>query len=433
MLNLDTTVTPTRPSDWAALVDAILRAEPQDEQTWLEWKSSLDLRSKTDLAAIAKCLIAMANRDPKDCQAVGGLGVMVIGVEPGAVHGVEPRDNAELEQALSPYIGPRLGWTPHWLTRDGKSVLILVVPPPQPGDEIHVIRNSGEKVTDGQVYVRKTARSVPATSADMDRLQQRLVASAATLDIRVEATPERDICPTTWDPEVAERVIEAERHRLIGPLPRTSSTYVALGVVTIGVIPEDRNEGSYRADVDTYLAAVRQDFPEIARGVSASHLPHVRFTAVNASGRNYSDLLVKVHVNGGVTAIDGPPKRPYRVLLPAAPRVWGSRSVLDGLARLETLAHTSFGDRFPRTGIVNGGSATLTFPVMDLRPFASQTLNDEIVLIFGPEEPTPLRATWTATATNVDAQASGSFGLDVAGESFDVGQDILKQLQRTQG
>ena len=432
MLNLDTTATPTRPSDWAALVDAILRAEPQDEQTWLEWKSSLDLRSKTDLAAIAKCLIAMANRDPKDCQAVGGLGLMVIGAESGAVHGVEPRDNAELEQALSPYIGPRLGWTPHWLTRDGKSVLILVVPPPQPGDEIHVIRNSGEKVTDGQVYVRKTARSVPATSADMERLQQRLVASAATLNIRVEATPECDICPTTWDPKVAERVIEAERHRLIGALSRARRNQ-GFRLVIGGAIPEDRDEGDYRADVEAYLAAVHEDFPEIARDVGAGLLPRVRFTAVNASDRNYANLLVKVHIAGGVTAISGPRETIYRDLLPDAPRVWGSRSFGDVMPGLRLPVNRSLDYMFPRTKIENGGSVVLTFPSGNLRPSESHVLDDEIVLIFGPSEPTPLQATWTATATNVDTQATGAFSLDVAGDSLDVGQVILKQLQQTQG
>jgi hypothetical protein len=33
-------------------LDAVYNAHPSDEQTWLEWKSTLDLRSKEQMATI---------------------------------------------------------------------------------------------------------------------------------------------------------------------------------------------------------------------------------------------------------------------------------------------------------------------------------------------------------------------------------------------
>ena len=64
MLDFDLARQPVRPHELAALVEAIENAHPSDEQDRLEWKSMLDLGSKAHLAAIAKCILALANRDP---------------------------------------------------------------------------------------------------------------------------------------------------------------------------------------------------------------------------------------------------------------------------------------------------------------------------------------------------------------------------------
>jgi hypothetical protein len=64
LLDFDLARQPVRPHELAALVEAIENAHPSDEQDWLEWKSMLDLGSKAHLAAIAKCILALANRDP---------------------------------------------------------------------------------------------------------------------------------------------------------------------------------------------------------------------------------------------------------------------------------------------------------------------------------------------------------------------------------
>lgn len=106
MLDFDLTRQPVRPHELAALVEAIENAHPSDEQDWLEWKSMLDLGSKAHLAAIAKCILALANRDPVTAgEVVDGFGYMVIGVEPSGAVGVAERDNADLDRDLQRLLG----------------------------------------------------------------------------------------------------------------------------------------------------------------------------------------------------------------------------------------------------------------------------------------------------------------------------------------
>jgi len=70
---MDINKEPRRISEWTAVLDAVYRADASDEQTWLEWKSTLNLRSKADMATIvAKAIIAMANRDPDKAAATVG-------------------------------------------------------------------------------------------------------------------------------------------------------------------------------------------------------------------------------------------------------------------------------------------------------------------------------------------------------------------------
>lgn len=152
VLDMDTTRKPQRIGDWAAVLDAVFRADGSDEQTWLEWKSTLDLRSREQMATVvAKAIIAMANRDPDQAAAtVGGVGILLIGLEPGAVHGIEPVDNADLDQLISPYVGADGPvWTPHWTQYRGRQVLIIEIAAPRWGDPIYCFHKEFPRVLDG--------------------------------------------------------------------------------------------------------------------------------------------------------------------------------------------------------------------------------------------------------------------------------------------
>ncbi|MFI6244096.1 RNA-binding domain-containing protein [Micromonospora sp. NPDC050795] len=124
---MDTTRRPVRPSEWLAVLDAVYNAEQSDEQTWLEWKSSLDLHSKEQMAKIvSKAIIAMANRDPNEAAlTVGGIGILLIGIDPGSVAGVDQVDNADLDQMIANYIGSDGPvWQPHWTQYQGMQILL---------------------------------------------------------------------------------------------------------------------------------------------------------------------------------------------------------------------------------------------------------------------------------------------------------------------
>ena len=98
MIDTDTTNKPVRGSDWNRLLEAILAADSKDELDWVEWKSTLDLSSKEVQAkSLAKHILAFANRDPQEARKhVEGVGLLVVGMEPGQVHGVVGIDNAVL-------------------------------------------------------------------------------------------------------------------------------------------------------------------------------------------------------------------------------------------------------------------------------------------------------------------------------------------------
>lgn len=78
----------------------------EQETNALEWKGSFDLTSKRDLTKIVKGILSFANRQPDEAsRAFGGCAYLLVGVEPGALAGVQPIDAARLESSLVPYIG----------------------------------------------------------------------------------------------------------------------------------------------------------------------------------------------------------------------------------------------------------------------------------------------------------------------------------------
>lgn len=422
------------------LLGAVYDASPSDEQHWLEWKSTLDLTSKEVVATIlSKAIIAFSNRDPAEsARVVGGIGILLVGLEPGAVHGVTPVDNADLDQKICSYIGvDGPVWIPHWFTYQGKDVLIIEVQPPQWGDPIHVFRKDFDKIRDGQVYVRKHARSEPAVHADIARLADRRARSHVSekLDIEVKAGYPQPLSRYIVADSDRDNYIKGERARLMRPLydEQTRKRRSALSRAVLGdtfaamtemqrsissmhsalTAPEDRTEEAYAAEVDAYLERLVAAWPEAIRSYAAGRIPAPVFSVVNHSSRNLRRLAIRLHVAGDADAqrYDKDwPTGSLPNLLPDPPRIWGPQTRLS--------FHTGFtvgGLRSsvyqppiaPRTEIDHGGSFTLTFPAVDLRPHETEILDDMICVLIPSIRTEPVVATWTATATNIDARAEG--------------------------
>lgn len=141
---------------------------------------------------LAKAIVAFANRDvTRAARHLGGRALVVIGLEPGNLVGAPMIDPAELHNAIQPYLADGApGWDVQYVPYKNKRVLIVTVNAPQPGDPIHCIGKDGEKVRDGEVYVRNVGQSAPAKSAGLRMLSARLLArSGAGLKVDMRLQP----------------------------------------------------------------------------------------------------------------------------------------------------------------------------------------------------------------------------------------------------
>ncbi|WP_229075018.1 RNA-binding domain-containing protein [Actinoplanes sp. DH11] len=454
MLDMDVTKQPRRISEWDAVLHAVVNADDNDEQTWLEWKSTLDLRSKEQMATVvAKAIIAMANREPDKAAArVGGIGILLIGIEPGTVHGVKPVDNADLDKLITPYVGADGPvWSPHWTRFQGRTVLIIEVAAPQWGDPIHCFHKEAPGVPDGAVFVRKLAQSTRANHLDIARLGDRRAARIPdTFDVTVSVESARPLSRYGWRPEHLERFLVMQKQEMMKPLmavreQRTRSAPVdtliskiiaqdGRGVYGLGLsglsgkIAEDRSEKQYEAEVDAYLDAIRSKWPAIVRRAAVHVLTSASFVLRNNSTRNYQDVLVELHVAGIAEAAETDTDAKGFDLfaqLPKRPRAWGPRdNPAMKIAVPNWQASTFVASRPqlpPPFTITNGGSFTLAFAPVALRPQQRQVLADNVCLLIPTTRTEPVTATWTATATNADGPpATGSFTIDLHGEGLDV-------------
>lgn len=180
---LDTSEALQTHDELVALVRAVHNARPEDETHSLEWKASYaNLTSDSTSYAIARAILGMANRSVSVARATfQGFGYILIGVEPGALAGQQVPDSAVLLNAVRRYTGPgRPVWDPRTVSVDGKQVLVISVQSPRPGDRIAVLYKSyqpekGSLVKEGTIFVRQAGATEPASRADLDMLQQRLL------------------------------------------------------------------------------------------------------------------------------------------------------------------------------------------------------------------------------------------------------------------
>jgi hypothetical protein len=311
------------------------------------------------------------------------------------------------------------------------------VAPPASGDRLHHIARSSGPVSEGTIYVRRTGRSEPASSADIQKLSARLVAATdAGLDILVTADVGAGLPRCIWPINWTEQWIAAEREHLLRPLEEARRPKPAwppaLGP-TLGNIraaqefftePEDRTPDQYEKQVNKYLTGCREAL--VGEEVQAARYAStpVVFRVQNCTTRNYEQLEVQVHIEGDVEAyesVDYPPSLHART--PSRPRLWGPKSRLPhDIGRYITTPSVPYvpGPRLPRPDITNGGSTTVTMVPLHLRPHTIEVIEDDLVLITTETAASALHATWTATATNVPGRAEGALEIPLSDEVLDL-------------
>lgn len=465
MIDFDTSQYPAGVMGWRWLLEAIDNASPGDESEWIEFKANLDPRQKINRPVLAKAVVAFANREvARAAQHFDGHGLIVIGLEPGNLVGAPEIDPAELHDAIQPYLAdPAPRWDVQYLTFREKLVLVVTVSAPQPGDPIHCIAKDGDKVRDGDVYVRNLGKSAPAKSADLRMLSARLQPQAGPgLDVEVFANAGDGVPSFEYPADWVERWVEAERGRLLAPLaPPESSADLRLRVNSLSALglsesfrkqasatahfadmaasvsnpfeikhEEERTEETYEAEVEEYLTECRQRLPKAIKTLRVALNPAVVFRVRNLTDTNFQRLEVHVHVEGDVTAFDGRAEfHGLSTYTPRAPRIWGpwteSRMpVINGFDYRHTIPSTPTVPYVSPPGprIVNGGSADITFVPVDLRPHATEDLDDGILLLAGASLDRDISCIWSATATNMNGRAEGSFVIPIRAHRVDLSE-----------
>jgi hypothetical protein len=486
VMTFDTSRAPMRADEFERLVWAVENAQTGDEGLWIEWKGSLDLRSPEGKAAVARCIVGMANRMPdaaaRFCE---GRGYMVIGVEPGTIGGVPEEDPADLSQWWTPYLGiegPR--WATHWVPVQGRTVLVIEVAAPRNGDPMFAIRRETTGIRDGDVFVRRLGKTDRASSAELTALVDRAAGAALLAGLAVSIAHPEAIRPVDFGPDALEQWVAAAREEALASLrmaqeppageparvlrtslagnPRRTSIAElkrleereaagegltpdeaerlqrareqlrqTMGLASQAIAsqlnkfwsvePESRTPEEYEEAVKAYTDEFRKALPADVRAGASHLLMPCTLALRNETPRNLPEVRLVVHIPGEETAATR--SKRSRPEMPSPPRPFGPRSIdrfgLGAGYGLPNLYRPlgSFPGRPSGVHIDNGGSATLNFDPVHLRPHETIEL-PPVVLLLPPGE--PVTATWEATSTGTDGVLRGMLTLPVAGDPLTV-------------
>ncbi|WP_344142347.1 ATP-binding protein [Polymorphospora rubra] len=434
-LQIDTSSPLLLPSQLVELVRAVEGADEHDEHRWIEWKSSgLDPATAAGQAHIVKQIIGLANRQPTAAaQSAGGYGYLLVGVEPGEITGVTTVDPATLIGKVRSCIGDAVQWRPEYVQVDGKTVLIVIVDPPKPGDPICYTRKHIDKFQAGTIYVRHAGRTDQATPNDLDMLQARLLERTPSLQMSVAAIPATieevpDIRGAVDEWVVRRRpALAAARYRPASRRPGASSVDTTLGAL-IQTVQDTRTQEQYAAEVEQFLDETRPVL--VDRGIwdLYRHEPaSLVLTVRNPTDLGYAAVRLVVKVPGKVMSypeeldntLDG--DRPD---LPTAPKPLGTpttRSLFPQLNRSYDLASRMPALHLPGPGpsytVRDTESVTIEYDEFELRPHDEMTLEPVPLLVHEAPGAT-LTATWSATAAQVRGRLTGEFIVTVGASTL---------------
>jgi hypothetical protein len=454
--------------DLRLLVDAVIAAADHDEADWIEWKSGLDFTTKEGCFAIARTVLGMANRLPERASATcDGLGFIVVGAEPGNLRGVGSVDAARLDQLVEPYVGGSEGprWTPTYVIADDKTVLVVSVEAPHPGDRIFTLRKEFDRYRSGTVFVRKHGRTVQADAGDLDALQNRLTtaprATGAALGVQVVG----DV-PLSWiDAETTRPAIErwanARRDGLIAQAraversrqqPEEAEELDLTGhsglQASMAAIAEQQDAlrrrmhqasswGSYLEEEDTrtmeeYIEQVdkwrdrliEESLKALPGAYVGSGNGVVAVEVENLGSRFLPDVEVEVRFEfEGASGFD---EAPRKLGLPGPPRAFGKPKPRADLPYAGLLAPAIPSPYIPDLGgvgrrtWVEEGSIVVKFEIGDLRQHASDTSDEVYIFLNQRPENGVLHATWKATVRDVDGLLAGTIDVPVREEAVEI-------------
>jgi hypothetical protein len=192
---------------------------------------------------------------------------------------------------------------------------------------------------------------------------------------------------------------------------------------------EERSPEQFKDEIAQYLDRCRAAMPKVIRLAAGENLPRTRFAITNETHENYSQVRVIVHIPGDVEAVPTTSRADNEGRLPAPPRPFGRYRVQPFGGFAGALGSELTGGRLPRmTGlpwrgptpsdvaIRNGGSTTLTFSPVDLRPLEADVPLAAVVLLPQVPAESVVAASWEATSLSVRGVARGAVGLNLGTE-----------------
>ncbi len=435
-LSIDVDAPFLRPSELRTLVCAVRDATGQDEHVWIDWQVGLDVTTAAGVAYVAKQILGFANRDPAEARRrAGGYAYLLVGVAPGSLAGSNEVDPAALVDQVRPYVGDVIRWTPEQVVVEGVEALIIVVDPPRSGDPIHCLHKQLHNFPPGTVFVRHTGRTEPASVADMEMLQRRLLDRTPGLELSVTAQPSTiEPIPdfarfvNDWAAEQKPRLI-SRRSIPPGSAPASGrSDWAAAYERALAYEreePDTRSENEYRSEIDKYLhdaevAILARAFARFARHGPAQ----LNLVAHNATEVGLCAVRLHVHVSGEVRRLDADAAG-NEPGMPPVPLPLGTPS-----RRSPQSPGADTGDvrpappfMAPRPGqgytVRDSGSVDIDYVEFELRPGGSYVL-PPVPLAVNEPPGVGLRVEWQATAANVNGRYSGAFSVAVTPSTFDL-------------
>jgi hypothetical protein len=249
------------------LIGAIVKADPEDELDWIEWKRTLDLGDRATHGTLARHVLGMANRRPEQAMLrAGGCGYVVVGAEPANPCGVSPVDPADLTKGIRPYLGSEGPvWSAAYVAHSGVSVLLITVEPPVRGARIFTLQKA-LRVTDsdgkikeylaGTVFVRHTGETIQATPSDIRTLEERYAAPFRQQDAHDRIDRRRRRLTAIAD-LIAE--VQHKAYQVNNPHPWRCPEQIKLPSLLIGLelsLPECRALAGASQGHEAYGAAI---------------------------------------------------------------------------------------------------------------------------------------------------------------------------------
>ncbi len=374
--------------------------------------------------------------------------------------GIATVDPATLGPLIENFVGssdaPR--WTPTYVALQGKTVLVVTVEAPQPGDRIFTLKRefkwNNKTFRSGIVFVRKHGQTAPADDADLDALQVRLLATRQPKsEVSVGVIGEVPLCwidlPSVekdirgWVTYQSERLLHEARakHRqrmAAGPASSGDTVSSPLSAITAfaqqlqalqvsGVFgkPDQRTLDEFISEVERWsVHTLEHALPAIkARYFRQGH-DMLRVQVHNPTARFLPDVEVKVSFAGDVNVLRRRPEQPE--LLPL-PRRFGEReppeSLFGSITPISPFPY--FGRQFPEAALprqrwLKVENGVVVFHVGDLRQDGTET-SDKLYLLLNSRPPDGLlEANWKATIRDQDRVLSGTVQIPVVDAPLDI-------------